>query len=82
MCETEGVACARIRAKATNVKSFLRVCTKLFLIRQVFCASAKSTFYPETGPGADYTRSAAICQVFLRGFVQFNLIAQVLRRGR
>ena len=42
-CESEvsnlNAPCARVSAKARNVKSFLRVCTKLFF-KRVVCASA------------------------------------------
>jgi hypothetical protein len=44
MCKTEGVPCAKIRAKATNVKSFLRVWTKFFLIWASLSAPVQSRF--------------------------------------
>jgi hypothetical protein len=44
MCETEGVPCAKIRAKATNVKSFLRVWTKFFLDWTGLSAPVQSRF--------------------------------------
>ena len=80
MYETDGVACAILSAKPMNVKSFLRVWTKFFTIKQVFCASAKPMYETDQAP-RHFTRKACACQVLFADMRKIILIKEGLGAG-
>lgn len=80
MYENDGVARAIMSAKAMNVKSFLRVWTKFFTIKQVFCASAKAMYKSDQAP-RHFTRNACPCQVLFADMCKIILIKEGLGAG-